>query len=100
MYHFIQTAVDRRRFHLDALGLDHLLRDEVALSHLLHKVRWLLVLDLMTRRRSAELTRWMSWRGTDMEIILLTRHRVLVCKYGATLGVLSLLSDQALLLWQ
>ena len=57
VYDLVQAAIDG--FHLDALGLDHLFGDQMALRHLLHKVRWLLDLLVVARRLSAtHLPRW------------------------------------------
>ena len=51
VYDLVEAAIDG--LHLDALGLDHLLSDQMALRHLLHKVRWLLYLLVVARRLSA-----------------------------------------------
>ena len=51
MYDLVEAAIDG--LHLDALGLDHLLSDQMTLRHLLHKVRWLLYLLVVARRLSA-----------------------------------------------
>ena len=96
MYHLVQAAIDG--FHLDSLGLDHLLGDQMTLRHLLHKVCWLLYLLVVARRLPAtQLPGWRLLWGISLGQILLAGHRVIVLSYHcSTCLVMLFLSDQSL----